>query len=90
MFLSDLDQPIITISPSAKEGYNITLPCNANTSEVISNYTWFHDGKEIQESKNGALKITNIKRTATGSYNCTAKTKSFQTSSTTDLKVLCK
>ena len=74
------------------EGKMLNLTCNVETSDVISNYTWYFNNQQLTISSQQMLQLHNVNRTDSGNYSCkvTTKTNLQNTGQRITITVLCK
>uniref|UniRef100_A0A8C0WAF3 B-cell receptor CD22 n=1 Tax=Castor canadensis TaxID=51338 RepID=A0A8C0WAF3_CASCN len=66
----------VQIHPSpAKEGKAVELICVSLASPPASNYTWYHNGKEMSGTTQEKFQIPNVHLSDAGSYACLAENK---------------
>ncbi|KAJ8316521.1 hypothetical protein KUTeg_005928, partial [Tegillarca granosa] len=72
--ISIADKPEImdTPSPSIVEGENLTLTCSTRANPIAHSYKWTKIGDNTLQQLRKTLVITDIRRTQSGIYNCTA------------------
>ena len=87
-----MDAPIVNFSTATpKEGDNVTLTCDVNTTYVILSYEWFHDGIGISGEKSKEYHIFDVQRSNSGNYSCKVVTQSAKRGSETRfVTILCK
>ena len=69
----------------------VTLTCNEDTSETVSEYGWYHNGKKITNKITKSFEIGNT-RTKDGHYQCDVTTaiKTSTKSAVKNVRFLCK
>ena len=82
-------------SVTLDEGDDVTCVCTGEGSNPPANVTWFKNNKKFGETKklNNTLTLSNVKRTATGTYTCEARSHtndSFKDEESIKLIVNCK
>jgi CD22 antigen len=77
LLLPDVPEPSkVQIHPSpAKEGKAVELICVSLASPPASNYTWYHNGKEMSGTTQEKFQIPNVHLSDAGSYACLAENK---------------
>ena len=68
--ISDLDKPVLQVTPSSnqREGDNLIMSCLTESSSGIT-YTWFKDGDKLSWEEEKAV-VNNIQLKDMGSYKC--------------------
>ena len=83
-FILDLDVPVVTSSTSTpKEGDELTLTCNAVTTDVIMQYAWYHyydndHDHEVIGQTNKTFNVIGGDKMESGNYTCRVKTQRFE------------
>uniref|UniRef100_F6PI43 B-cell receptor CD22 n=1 Tax=Callithrix jacchus TaxID=9483 RepID=F6PI43_CALJA len=64
----------VQISPSpAVEGNEVKFLCASQANPPPTNYTWYHNGKEVQGRTEGTFRIPKALPWHTGTYSCVAE-----------------
>lgn len=73
--LSDAPEPSrVHIYPSpAEEGQSVELICDSPASPSATNYTWYHNRKEVPGNTQEKLHIPNVFLWQAGNYSCLAE-----------------
>lgn len=73
--LSDAPEPSrVDISPSpAEEGQSVELICESLASPEATNYTWYHNRKELPGDTQKKLQIASVSLWHAGNYSCLAE-----------------
>ncbi|XP_055977557.1 sialoadhesin [Sorex fumeus] len=81
----------VTLTPSATvpEGTPVTVTCEDPAAQLPTLYTWYHNGRWLQEGPGAALSLPRVSRAHAGAYRCQAQdAQGSRSSRPTALRVL--
>ena len=89
--VSPKETSVIVDPPGAVvEGRSVTLICSSRANPPVTNYTWYKDDEQDEESGQ-SLVINHVNLSHSGSYHCEVKNDlGEETSATIQLDIQCK